>query len=146
MVHTSGVQAVASAVRPSSLGGMLSKNATPAAVLPLPCAAGNLKPVFEACITVYSHDSQTALFLLPHLVQNALSCGSEAAQSECWSPASCIKALNVELWLCSSTAQSRWALHLMQASRLSWKRCCSMAMQPKMEHCLSRQYLPSLMY
>ena len=42
-------------------------------------AAGDLVDAFKACNLAFKHDVQTARFLLPYIVQNAVSCGSDAA-------------------------------------------------------------------
>ena len=35
--------------------------------------------MFKACNLAFKHDVQTARFLLPHIVQNCVACGSDAA-------------------------------------------------------------------
>ena len=35
--------------------------------------------MFKACNLAFKHDVQTARFLLPYIVQNAVACGSDAA-------------------------------------------------------------------
>lgn len=41
--------------------------------------AGDLVEMFKACNLAFKHDVQTARFLLPYIVHNALACGSVAA-------------------------------------------------------------------
>ncbi len=40
---------------------------------------GDLVDMFKACNLAFKHDVQTARFLLPYIVQNAVACGSDAA-------------------------------------------------------------------
>jgi serine/threonine-protein kinase ATR len=43
-------------------------------------AAGSRLKIFEACIPILSHDTQTSQFLLPYVVQNVVCFGADEAR------------------------------------------------------------------